>query len=63
MILLLSNIPSVALLSRLAQKCSNLVGDIGEEELYMEYRKSKDLLNYLCKEYTTDCVKKEKQEL
>ena len=53
----------MTLLPRLAQKCGNLVGDIGEEELYVEYRKSKDLLNYLCKEYTKDCVKKAKQEL
>ena len=54
---------SVILFSRLEQKCGNLVGDIGEEELYTEYRKTKDLFNYLCREYTKDCVKKEKQEL
>lgn len=53
----------MTLFFRLAQKCGNLVGDIGEEELYVKYRKSKDLLSYLCKEYTKDCVKKAKQEL
>ena len=49
--------------SRLAQKCGGLVGDIGEDEIYAEYRKTKDLFDYLCKEYTKDCVKNEKQEL
>lgn len=48
---------------RLAQKCGGLVGDIGEDELYTEFRKTRDLFNYLCKEYTKDCVKTDKQEL
>ena len=48
---------------RLATKCGNLVGDIGEDELYAEYRKGKNLFNFLCKDYTKDCVQKEKEEL
>lgn len=48
---------------RLSRKCSTMVGDIGEDELYSEYRKTKDLFNFLCKEYTKDCVKKDKEEL
>lgn len=48
---------------RLATKCGNLVGDIGEDELYAEYRKGKNLFNFLCKDYTKDCVQKEKVEL
>lgn len=40
-----------------------MVGDIGEEELYSEYRKAKDLYNFLCIEYTKDCAKKDKEEL
>ena len=47
----------------LATKCGNLVGDIGEDELYAEYRKGKNLFNFLCKDYTNDCVQKEKEEL
>lgn len=39
------------------------MGDIGEEELYMVYRKEKDLFVFLCKDYTKDCVQKDKEEL
>ena len=54
---------SIVFFFRLATKCGNLVGDIGEDELYAEYRKGKNLFNFLCKDYTKDCVQKEKEEL
>ena len=49
--------------SRLAQKCGQLVGDIGEEELYLEFKKTQNLHEFLCKEFTKDCVGKKKDEL
>ena len=39
------------------------MGDIGEDEIYKEYRKRKSLKNFLCKEQSKDCVKTRKEEL
>ena len=48
---------------RLAEKCGTLVGEIGEDEIYAEYRKKKSLTNFLCKVSSKDCVKSKKDEL
>lgn len=50
---------------RLGEKCGTMIGDIGEDEVYAEYRKTKgDLLNLFCKVSTKDCLKGgKKQEL
>lgn len=48
---------------RISQRCGTLVGDIGEDDIYMEYRKRKSLEDFLCKEQSKDCVKPKKDEL
>eukprot|EP00795_Rhopilema_esculentum_P008099 gene8099-14015_t len=48
---------------RLAEKCGLLVGEIGEDEIYAEFRKKKNLKKLLCKVSTKDCVNIGKDEL
>eukprot|EP00112_Aurelia_sp_Birch-Aquarium-sp1_P022011 Seg607.5 transcript_id=Seg607.5/GoldUCD/mRNA.D3Y31 product="Marginal zone B- and B1-cell-specific protein" protein_id=Seg607.5/GoldUCD/D3Y31 len=48
---------------RLAERCGTLVGEIGEDEIYAEYRKKKSLTNFLCNVSSKDCVKSKKDEL
>ena len=47
---------------RMAQKCGAIVEQVGEDDLYKEYRKRKTLFRYLCKEVSKDC-KDKKDEL
>ncbi|XP_031555428.1 marginal zone B- and B1-cell-specific protein-like [Actinia tenebrosa] len=47
---------------RLSSKCSGIVGDVSEDTLYEKFRESGDLHEYICKEYTKDCVKQKKNK-
>lgn len=49
--------------NRLREKCSTLAGDVGEDEIYKEFRKKGELKTFLCKEVTTDCVRDAHGEL
>lgn len=48
---------------RLREKCSTLAGDVGEDEIYKEYRKKGDLSSFLCKEFTVDCIRNSHEDL
>ena len=48
---------------RLREKCSTLAGDVGEDEIYKEFRKRGELKTFLCTEFTTDCVRDAHNEL
>ena len=44
-------------------KCFDIIGDLGEEELYEEYLEEKDLKRFLCTKYSNDCNLDKKSEL
>ena len=44
-------------------KCFDIIGDLGEEELYEEYLEEKDLKRFLCTKYSNDCNLDKKTEL
>eukprot|EP00794_Sanderia_malayensis_P011935 gene11935-13171_t len=49
---------------RLVEKCATLIGEIGEDEVYGEFRSKGNLFNLFCEVETKDCIKKSgKQEL
>ncbi|KAK3755759.1 hypothetical protein QZH41_019985 [Actinostola sp. cb2023] len=47
---------------RLSSKCSGLVGEIGEDVLYEKFRKHGSLHDYICTNYTKDCVRKDSEK-
>ena len=44
-------------------KCFDIIGDLGEEELYEEYIKEKDLKRFLCTKYSNNYNLDKKTEL
>ncbi|XP_028405171.1 marginal zone B- and B1-cell-specific protein-like [Dendronephthya gigantea] len=49
--------------NRLREKCSTVAGDVGEDEIYKEFRRRGELTTFLCQEFSTDCVRESHNEL